>query len=395
MAVTNPPGWLQNAGATHTAAQMRSYIGGFIGVASSAGSLIGAGGVNPALGDKLQVTQTGSPSMAVIVKSGIGWVPGSQNGSQGSYGVMNDADLTLSVTTAHATLARIDIVVFTVRDSQYSGSDNDSILQVVAGTPAGSPAPPSNPANSIRLAEVLVGAGVTSITNANITDKRTWLAGPTGALPPNRQAFTSSGTWTKPVGARFVLVSCWGGGGAGGGAAATAAAQASCGGGGQAGGFAETWFDATTLAATESVTIGAGGTGGTGVGGSGGNTTFSSSGNLVQGGGGVGGGIAGASANFAITDQTSLTQTNTGQTVGRGAPGVSGIRSGPDAIGGGGVGGSTAIGGGGGAGLQNAAGGAASANTGGGGGGAANNASQSARNGGTGGSGYCLVLTFL
>lgn len=172
----NPPGWLQNAGATHTAAQMRSYLGGMIAGANTAGSLVTRGGVASNIGSALSVTQTGSPSMAVVVKSGVAWVPGSENATQGCYGVLNDADVTLSIAAAHASLSRIDLVCYKVEDSQYSGSNNTSSLVVVTGTPAGSPTPPAAPNNSLTLAQVLVGPAVTSITNANITDVRKRLA---------------------------------------------------------------------------------------------------------------------------------------------------------------------------------------------------------------------------
>jgi len=177
------PGWLQNAGATHTAEQMRNYVlAGLVAGTQGATSLQTRGGVNPVLGSELSVTQTGSPSMAVIVKSGIAVVPGTENAKQGGYGVGNDADLTLSVTAAHATLARIDIVVFRVRDSAYSGITDSAVLEVVAGTPSGSPTAPATPANSLLLAEVAVAAAATSITNANITDKRIWLTGSGGVI---------------------------------------------------------------------------------------------------------------------------------------------------------------------------------------------------------------------
>lgn len=45
------PGWLENAGAVHSAAQLRSYIGALVGgTNSSATGLIARGGVNPYLG---------------------------------------------------------------------------------------------------------------------------------------------------------------------------------------------------------------------------------------------------------------------------------------------------------------------------------------------------------
>jgi hypothetical protein len=90
----------------------------------------------------------------------------------GVYTFYNDATVTLTVTTADPTNPRIDRVVATVRDAYYTGALNNVILQVVAGTPAGSPVAPALPANSITLATVAVGAGATAITNANITDTR-------------------------------------------------------------------------------------------------------------------------------------------------------------------------------------------------------------------------------
>ena len=185
MTAYNPPGWLQNAGATHTAVQMRNYIGALSHGNDGASSMRGRGGVNPSLGNALSVTQAGSPNMTVLVKSGVAWVPGSENSVQGLYGVLNDADVTVTITAAHATLARIDIIVFKIEDSQYSGGANTSSIVAVAGTPSGSPAVPTAPNNSIILAQVAVAALATTITNANITDRRRWLAGLGAVLPVN------------------------------------------------------------------------------------------------------------------------------------------------------------------------------------------------------------------
>jgi hypothetical protein len=188
MAVINPPGFLQNAGATHTAEQFRNWHGLIVAGKMGATSLLPRGGVNPALGSALQVTQTGSPSMAVIIKAGHAIIPGSEGSKQGVYSVMNDGDTTLSIAAAHATLNRIDLVCFKVEDQAYSGSVNASSLVVVTGTPAGSPSAPSPPANSITLASVSIVALDTSITNAEITDLRWYMAGLGGLLSVKDQA---------------------------------------------------------------------------------------------------------------------------------------------------------------------------------------------------------------
>ncbi len=90
----------------------------------------------------------------------------------GTYVGYNDAQVTLTITTANPTNPRIDLVCMTVNDSFYTGSSNNVVLQVVAGTPAGSPVAPSLPANSISLATVAVAAGALSINSGNITDTR-------------------------------------------------------------------------------------------------------------------------------------------------------------------------------------------------------------------------------
>lgn len=107
-----------------------------------------------------------------------------------------------------------------------------------------------------------------------------------------REVFTASGTWTKPAGALLVkaeLISGGGGGCSTGGASYT-------GGAGGGGGFIEEIFEATTLGATVSVTIGAGG----GVDVNGGTSSFGSHLSVLGGAkglgvnGGKGGGFDGA-----------------------------------------------------------------------------------------------------
>jgi hypothetical protein len=91
---------------------------------------------------------------------------------------------------------------------------------------------------------------------------------------PTIQKFDTSGTWTKPAGCRLVKVTVIGGGGAGGGASNGSSSNTSCGGGGGAGGGSIEWIDVTAIS-SETVTIGAAGTGVSGgTGDSGGTSSF-------------------------------------------------------------------------------------------------------------------------
>jgi hypothetical protein len=120
----------------------------------------------------LAVTANSPAGMSVRVASGWAAVVGTTTTNMGVYTIFNDAQDTLTITTADPTNPRIDLVCATVRDAFYSGANNDVIFQVIAGTPAGSPVAPALPANSISLATVAVGAAVTQINTGNITDTR-------------------------------------------------------------------------------------------------------------------------------------------------------------------------------------------------------------------------------
>ena len=83
------------------------------------------------------------------------------------------------------------------------------------------------------------------------------------ALSVVTQVFTGTGTYTPTTGMLYCQVICLGGGGAGGGAASTGATTTAEGGGGGSGEYAVGVFSASTIGASQSVTIGAGGTAGT------------------------------------------------------------------------------------------------------------------------------------
>ena len=177
MTVRTPPTFLQ-AG-SHTAENTRLALQGFWG--SATGSFAGgvsavdaAHGVVRAESTQLQVTQNGTPNMSVNVAAGACFIRGTESATQGCYHFAVDATVNLSIDASDPTNARRDLIVAQVRDSGYSGSDNDARLFVVKGTAAGSPADPTVPANCLVLARVQVNAGATTITTANITDLRTY-----------------------------------------------------------------------------------------------------------------------------------------------------------------------------------------------------------------------------
>ncbi len=114
--------------------------------------------------NELEVSANSPANMGVYVKTGRCYV-------QGYYGWVT-VNEPLTITTANATNPRIDRVV-----ARLSVSVNQSVTFVIlTGTPAASPTAPALTRTSetyeISLAQIAVGAGVTSITSANITDER-------------------------------------------------------------------------------------------------------------------------------------------------------------------------------------------------------------------------------
>lgn len=158
MTLRTPPSWLQNG--SHPAENDRLTMQALWASTGIIGS------------SSVAVTPNSPAGMSVRVASGWAAIVGTTQANMGVYTVYNDATQVLTVTTADPTNPRIDRVVITVQDAYYSGAFNDVIFQVIAGTPAGSPTAPATPANSISLATIAVGAGVTQINSGDITDTR-------------------------------------------------------------------------------------------------------------------------------------------------------------------------------------------------------------------------------
>lgn len=170
MAAVTPPFTLQNS-AAHTAKLFRRALGGLLGsegvAAFNTPSPFGVSG-------DLAVTQRGAgANMSVDIARGGAYVLGDDATDQGYYFVYNDATFNVVIAAADPTNPRIDLIIARVKDVAEGGAAGDTwTLEVVAGTPAGSPSAPALPASALKLAQVAVAAAAASITNANITDFR-------------------------------------------------------------------------------------------------------------------------------------------------------------------------------------------------------------------------------
>lgn len=127
-------------------------------------------------------TQAGTPGLSIEVGEGYALVTDGEK----KFEVWSDATETLAIATPNVSNPRIDLLVGYVdldEAVQNTIPNNEDIfkLAVVEGTPAGSPSAPS--AGQIQSAigasnpyvimyEIAVGAGVTTITNGNLTDRR-------------------------------------------------------------------------------------------------------------------------------------------------------------------------------------------------------------------------------
>ncbi len=142
--------------------------------------LVAAGGVTDASGANFRVDAQTSPNMTVKVNSGNAYVKGS---SGNGYPVRADASADVTINPNSSGNSRIDAVVLYIDKSQTANADASNVAKLISvqGTPAPSPTAPSDSDIStaigssnpfIRLAQVTVASGASSIVSGNITDKR-------------------------------------------------------------------------------------------------------------------------------------------------------------------------------------------------------------------------------
>lgn len=104
---------------------------------------------------------------------------------QGRYYVApHSAKMNITIDAADVTNPRLDQVVAEVEDDTHDSSSlNKARVRIVKGTPTAAATLDNRngaaalPNGCMRLADVLVGAGVTTITTANIRDRRAWARG--------------------------------------------------------------------------------------------------------------------------------------------------------------------------------------------------------------------------
>lgn len=141
---------------------------------------IDTSGVNSVVGTDFKVVAQATPDLTTKVQLGRAYIEAS---SGNTYPIRADADSNVSIASNSSGNPRIDALVLFIDLSAAPNTDASNVakLQVVQGTPAPSPVAPTDAAIQtdigasnpfIRLANITVASGATSITNPNITDTR-------------------------------------------------------------------------------------------------------------------------------------------------------------------------------------------------------------------------------
>lgn len=141
---------------------------------------IDTSGVYSLAGNDFKVSAQTTPDLTVKVTKGRAYI---ESSSGNSYPIRLDVDSNVAVNANSSGNPRIDAVVLYIDLSAAPNSDASNVakLQIIEGTPAPAPVAPtdaeihsvigaSNP--FIRIANITVASGATSVTNPNISDTR-------------------------------------------------------------------------------------------------------------------------------------------------------------------------------------------------------------------------------
>lgn len=139
--------------------------------------------VQPGVFGGLDFACVGTGGMNVLVAAGFAWVAGTASSGQGIYGVRNNGSFTITIPAADSSNPRLDQIVLRVYDANEGGGSGTSGVEVIQGTPVSGTTLDSNsssraalPANCLRLADVLVAAGSTSVVST-VRDRRPFARG--------------------------------------------------------------------------------------------------------------------------------------------------------------------------------------------------------------------------
>jgi len=124
-------------------------------------------GVTANFEDEFAVSENDPVSLSVIVPSGWAWIEG--------FWIHNTTDVVKSLAAADPDNDRIDRIILRLDNT----TELEISIEVLEGTPAGSPTAPALTQTAstyeISLAQVLVEEDVTSVSDAKITDERTYV----------------------------------------------------------------------------------------------------------------------------------------------------------------------------------------------------------------------------
>jgi hypothetical protein len=163
-------------------------------------------------GDFLVRQRAAGANMSVEVDPGDALVTIDSGVRNGAAHVMSDAVENPAVGASHATLPRIDSVVLQYNDTGIPAGvgGNTPTVRVVAGTATagatldnrngapGGPGGPVMPNDALLLRDLLIPAASTSVTTANIRDRRKWARGARVSITDNA-GDRALGTFTGSV----------------------------------------------------------------------------------------------------------------------------------------------------------------------------------------------------